>query len=69
MKNKKTKEESLKSTPFAAVTGFAILMAFVFNTSCGVKGKPLPPLEPPPIGTGEPALPMKKDDKKNSQKR
>jgi hypothetical protein len=37
-------------------------------TACGVKGKPLPPLEPPSIGTGEPVL-NKKDEKKNYQKR
>jgi predicted small lipoprotein YifL len=38
-------------------------------TACGVKGKPLPPLEPPPIGIGEPTHLNKKDEKKNYQKR
>jgi len=38
-------------------------------TACGVKGKPLPPLEPPSIGTGEPTYLNKKDEKKNNQKR
>lgn len=46
---------------------------------CGVKGRPLPPLQPPPLGTGEPTykdsttkppVPVKKslqdpDDEKN----
>lgn len=47
-----------------------LVSAIVFLiTACGVKGKPLPPLEPPPIGTGEPAYFNKKEVKKNNQKR
>lgn len=41
----------------------------LFATSCGVKGKPLPPLEPPSIGTGEPQYQNKKDEKKNHQQK
>ena len=26
----------------------------VFFSACGVKGRPLPPLEPVPLGTGQP---------------
>ncbi|WP_413289523.1 hypothetical protein [Bdellovibrio sp. HCB337] len=47
---------------------FASLIIFAI-TACGVKGKPLPPLEPPPIGTGEPTYLNKKDEKKTNQKR
>lgn len=49
-----------------------VLLAIVITlgfTACGVKGKPLPPLEPPSIGTGEPTSLNKKDEKKNYQKR
>lgn len=49
-------------------TLFALLIIFSL-TACGVKGKPLPPLEPPTIGNGEPAYLKKKDDKKSQQKR
>lgn len=38
-------------------------------TACGVKGRPLPPQEPPFIGTGEPTYLNKKDEKKPNQKR
>lgn len=35
---------------------FFLLMILVATTlSCGVKGKPLPPLEPPTIGRGAPS--------------
>jgi predicted small lipoprotein YifL len=47
---------------------FAILIIFAI-VACGVKGKPLPPLEPPSIGLGEPTYLNKKDEKKNIQKR
>lgn len=47
---------------------FASLIVFVV-TACGVKGKPLPPLEPAPIGKGEPSTLNKKDEKKTNQKR
>jgi len=47
-----------------------LVILIVFGISaCGVKGKPLPPLEPPSIGTGEPTYLNKKDEKKNNQKR
>lgn len=45
-----------------------VLSLVTFVAGCGVKGKPLPPLEPPSIGTGTPES-LKKDDKKNEQKR
>jgi len=32
---------------------FIILILF---TACGVKGKPQPPLDPPPLGRGEPVF-------------
>lgn len=49
-------------------TFFSIFIA-IGMTSCGVKGKPLAPLEPPPIGNGEPLYLNKKDEKKPPQKR
>ena len=30
------------------------LFFFLFNTACGVKGRPLPPLQPREIGYGRP---------------
>ena len=47
---------------------FIILLIFGI-TACGVKGRPLPPQDPPPIGNGEPTYLNKKDDKKTIQKR
>jgi hypothetical protein len=47
---------------------FSIFMVFGM-IACGVKGRPLPPLEPPSIGIGEPIYLNKKDEKKNNQKR
>jgi predicted small lipoprotein YifL len=47
---------------------FTILIVFDL-AACGVKGKPLPPLEPPSIGIGEPTYLNKKEEKKNNQKR
>jgi hypothetical protein len=46
-----------------------LVLASLVLASCGVKGKPMPPLEPPSIGTGEPTYLNKKDEKKNNQKR
>ncbi|WP_413576443.1 hypothetical protein ACLVWU_00205 [Bdellovibrio sp. HCB290] len=31
-----------------------LFIASVFIAGCGVKGAPLPPLTPPPLGRGEP---------------
>ncbi|UYL10511.1 hypothetical protein B9G69_007975 [Bdellovibrio sp. SKB1291214] len=31
-----------------------LFLAGVFIAGCGVKGAPLPPLTPPPLGRGEP---------------
>ena len=33
---------------------FLILLPLLFTTACGVKGFPLPPLQPAPLGRGEP---------------
>jgi hypothetical protein len=33
---------------------YLILFLTFLNLSCGVKGKPLPPLTPPALGRGEP---------------
>lgn len=59
---RKTQMEPMNKTLFALIFIFGV-------TACGVKGKPLPPEEPPFIGTGEPAFLNKKDDKKTNQKR
>jgi predicted small lipoprotein YifL len=48
---------------------FLLMILSFALASCGVKGKPLAPLEPPPIGNGEPTHFNKKEDKKNNQKR
>lgn len=45
------------------------LIVFVFSVlGCGVKGRPLPPLNPAPLGRGEPLFqePQKKPVKKIS---
>jgi predicted small lipoprotein YifL len=46
---------------------FYLLMSIV---GCGVKGNPLPPLEPPQIGRGKPAFvkDSKKDELKTEKK-
>jgi hypothetical protein len=31
----------------------AVLLSMLFLMGCGVKGRPLPPLNPPPLGRGE----------------
>ncbi|WP_413585886.1 hypothetical protein [Bdellovibrio sp. HCB274] len=43
-----------------------LLVASVFVAGCGVKGAPLPPLTPPPLGRGEPTYSEKtrKDKRK-----
>ncbi len=33
-----------------------LALYLLLNLSCGVKGNPLPPLEPPSIGRGKPSL-------------
>jgi predicted small lipoprotein YifL len=48
----------------------ALLLTLTLSlASCGVKGRPVAPLEPPMLGTGKPAEVPKKDEKKNTQKR
>ncbi|XGC80908.1 lipoprotein [Bdellovibrio bacteriovorus] len=44
----------------------AMLVAFGLS-ACGVKGKPLPPLNPAPIGHGKPVL--KETEQKKYQKK
>ena len=34
---------------------FLFLISFVFLCACGVKGDPVPPQVPPPIGRGKPS--------------
>jgi len=46
-----------------------LTVIYISLAACGVKGKPLPPIEPAFIGTGEPPALNKKDDKKTHQKR
>lgn len=44
----------------------ALIVFFVSALGCGVKGRPLPPLNPAPLGRGEPLFqePQKKPTKK-----
>lgn len=37
-------------------------------SACGVKGKPLPPLNPAPIGRGEPTFRTSDDNKSEKEK-
>lgn len=41
-------------------------VAIFYLAACGVKGKPLPPLKEPPIGTGNLRSQKKQDQKKSS---
>jgi hypothetical protein len=68
MKNKNLSSKFKGSTVSAALP-LLLVSSMILTNACGVKGKPLAPLEPPPIGTGEPAVPLKKEDKKNTLKR
>ncbi|HEX7674405.1 MAG TPA: hypothetical protein VF412_09545 [Bdellovibrio sp.] len=47
-----------------------VLLASLLPLGCGVKGLPLPPLTPPPIGRGEPTYSeaTQKSSKKKSVK-
>ncbi|MGE5086833.1 MAG: lipoprotein [Bacillota bacterium] len=45
---------------------FALILTFSLS-GCGVKGSPLPPLNPPPLGRGEPTY--SETTKKDLQKR
>jgi predicted small lipoprotein YifL len=56
----------LNKVPMQTMIMISLLIALA---GCGVKGKPLPPLEPPPIGTGHPVPATKKEDRKNNSKR
>ncbi len=40
-----------------------VLVLFAFAAGCGVKGRPVPPQTPPPLGRGEP---MYKETKKKN---
>lgn len=47
---------------------FLILLACALPTGCGVKGMPLPPLTPAPIGRGEPTYSEATKSKDNKKK-
>jgi len=40
---------------FGFLSLMTLIVTFGVFTGCGVKGKPLPPLEPPTIGRGAPS--------------
>ncbi|WP_374076602.1 hypothetical protein [Bdellovibrio bacteriovorus] len=44
----------------------ALILAFLLPLGCGVKGRPLPPLNPAPLGRGEPTF---KDAQKKPTKK
>lgn len=46
----------------------ALVLFLSIPLGCGVKGRPLPPLNPAPIGRGEPAL-KETDIKRNLKKK
>lgn len=46
----------------------ALILVLSMPLGCGVKGRPLPPLNPAPIGRGEPAL-KETDSKRNLKKK
>lgn len=46
-----------------------ILLLSTVSVSCGVKGRPLPPLNPAPIGRGEPTYKTTTDIPEESQQK
>ncbi|MEK2643702.1 hypothetical protein [Bdellovibrio sp. BCCA] len=44
----------------------ALILVFLLPLGCGVKGRPLPPLNPAPLGRGEPTF---KDAQKKPTKK
>ncbi len=46
-----------------------IFLFLVLSVSCGVKGRPLPPLNPAPIGRGEPTYKTTTETSEESQQK
>lgn len=52
----------------ANLNNWLLIIVIVTSLGCGVKGRPLPPLNPAPIGSGEPVFKEPPNKKKQNKK-